>query len=207
MEKKTKGSKKPKAAMPTGRVQTKTKAQTKKDIIAFLDQKSTKPGKSKKPGCPLKHGMACVLATVKDNEPRATPVDFFSEGLTIWIAGEPGLKIRNIRLNPRVAVGIYHPMDHSKLNRSLQVKGKASMINIRDHKRAFMAKAKKFGLVYGIEKILEKNIPGPVTNVKERKEQIEKALSSFNLIRIDPDEITYLYIHPTRGMEKNIWKK
>ena len=207
MEKKKQGSKKSKVAKPESRAQTKTKAQLKKEIVAFLDQTSTQPGKSKKPGCPLKHGMACVLATVKNNEPRATPVDFFSEGLTIWIAGEPGLKIRNIRSNPRVAVGIYHPMDHSKLNRSLQVKGKASMINIRDHKRAFMAKAKKFGLIYAVEKIIEKNTVGATVTLKERKERIEKILSSFNLIRIDPDEITYLYIHPTKGMEKDIWKK
>jgi hypothetical protein len=70
-----------------------------------------------------------------------------------------------------------------------------------------MAKAKKFGLVYAVEKILAKNPTGGEVNLKERKERIEKILSSFNLIRIDPEEITYLYIHPTKGMEKDIWKK
>jgi len=207
MKKQTERLKKSKATRPKSRAQTKTKAQLKKDILAFLNSTSTQPGKSKKPGCPLKHGLACVLATVKNNEPRATPVDFFNDGLTIWIAGEPGLKIRNIRSNPRVAVGIYHPMDHSKLNRSLQVKGKASMINVRDHKRTFMARAKKFGLVYAVEKIIEKNTLGAAVSLKEKKERIEKILSSFNLIRIDPDEITFLYIHPSKGMEKHIWKK
>ncbi len=34
-----------------------------------------------------------------------------------------------------------------------------------------------------------------------------KALRRFNLIRIEPDEIVYLRIHPTEGTEKNIWTK
>ena len=100
--------------------QTKSREQLERQMREFLDEASSKPGTSTLPGCPLNHGLACVLATVHDNIPRATPVDFFSDGLTIWIAGEPGLKIRNIRSNPNVAVGIYHPMDHSKLNRSMQ---------------------------------------------------------------------------------------
>ena len=36
---------------------------------------------------------------------------------------------------------------------------------------------------------------------------VEKMLMRFNLIRIDPEEIIYLSIHPTRGAEKNIWKR
>ena len=70
--------------------QTKSREQLERQMREFLDEASSKPGNITMPGCPLNHGLACVLATVHDNIPRATPVDFFSDGLTIWIAGEPG---------------------------------------------------------------------------------------------------------------------
>jgi len=56
---------------------TRTREQLERDIRAFLNEASSKPGTSTKPGCPLNHGLACVLATIHDNVPRATPVDFF----------------------------------------------------------------------------------------------------------------------------------
>jgi len=148
-----------------------------------------------------------VLATVKDNVPRATPVDFFNDGLTIWIAGEPGLKIRNIRSNPRVAVGVYHPMDHSKLNRSLQVEGKAKLINLRNHRKEFMMQVKKFGLLSTLEKVAGERVQAGALSKASKKAWVEKTLNRFHLIRIDPDKITFLYIHPTRGMEKDVWKR
>jgi nitroimidazol reductase NimA-like FMN-containing flavoprotein (pyridoxamine 5'-phosphate oxidase superfamily) len=148
-----------------------------------------------------------VLATVKDNVPRTTPVDFFNDGFTIWIAGEPGLKIRNIRSNPRVAVGIYHPMDHSKLNQSLQIQGRAKLINLRYHRKEFMMRVKKFGILSTLEKIGGERVHAGHLSKAGKKEWVEKTLSRFNLIRIDPDEITFLYIHPTSGMEKDVWEK
>lgn len=61
------------------------------EIIEFLNEMSSKSGgRRTKPGCNLIHGKACALATCVDNKPRVTPVDFFNEGMTIWIAGEPG---------------------------------------------------------------------------------------------------------------------
>jgi nitroimidazol reductase NimA-like FMN-containing flavoprotein (pyridoxamine 5'-phosphate oxidase superfamily) len=148
-----------------------------------------------------------VLATVKDNIPRATPVDFFSDGLTIWIAGDPGKKIRNIRSNPRVAVGIYHPMDHSKLNRSLQIQGKAKLISFKGHRKEFVSRIKKFGIFAMIEKLAKERVQGGTLAKADRKEWVEKTFSRFTLIRIDPDEITFLRIDPTRGMERNVWKR
>lgn len=186
---------------------TKSKEQLEKEILKFLNDTSTKPGKSKKPGWQLKHGLACVLATVKDNIPRATPVDFFNDGLTIWIAGDPGKKIRNIRSNPRVAVGIYHPMDHSKLNRSLQIQGKAKLISFKGHRKEFVSRIKKFGIFAMIEKLAKERVQGGTLAKADRKEWVEKTFSRFTLIRIDPDEITFLRIDPTKGMERNVWKR
>jgi nitroimidazol reductase NimA-like FMN-containing flavoprotein (pyridoxamine 5'-phosphate oxidase superfamily) len=148
-----------------------------------------------------------VLATVKGKVPRTTPVDFFNDGLTIWIAGEPGLKISNIRSNSRVAVGVYHPMDHSKLNRSLQIQGKATLINLKNHRRKFLTRVKKLGLYATLEKIVVERIQEWGFTKESKHELVEKMLMRFNLIRIDPEEIIYLSIHPTTGAEKNIWKK
>ena len=148
-----------------------------------------------------------MLATVKDNVPRATPVDFFSDGLTIWVAGDPGKKIRNIRSNPRVAVGIFHPMDHSKLNRSLQVQGRARLVSLKNHRRQFMPRVKKFGILAMVEKLAEERVKGGSLERAGKKEWVDKTLGRFTLIRIDPDEITFLRIDPVKGMERNVWKK
>jgi len=186
---------------------TKSKKQLQKEIIQFLNAASSKKGTSKKPGCPLRHGFACVLATVHEKTPRATPVDFFNDGLTIWIAGEPGLKIRNIRECPAVAVGIYHPMDHSKHNRSLQILGTARLINYMHHRSTFMARLKKIGVYDAAKKIIREMLQAKKLPVKDLDAEVVNALRRFNLIRIDPQEITFLSIHPIRGATKDIWRK
>lgn len=182
---------------------TKSRELLEQEIRAFLDEASSKPGTSTKPGCPLKHGLACVLATVHDNIPRTTPVDFFCDGLTIWIAGEPGLKIRNIRANPSVAVGIYHPMDHNKHNRSLQIQGTAELINVNNNKEEVIARAQQFGIHQAVEKMLREHNP----EAKAVDDEVMNVIKRFNFIRIEPDEIIYLSIHPTEGTTKDVWKK
>ena len=182
---------------------TKSREQLKQEIRAFLDEASSKPGTSTKPGCPLQHGLACVLATVHENMPRATPVDFFCDGLTIWIAGEPGLKIRNIRANPKVAVGIYHPMDHSKHNRSLQIAGTAELINTNNNKDEIIARAKQFGIYQAVEKMVRERNP----DVKTLYDDVMNVIKRFNFIRIEPEEIIYLSIHPKQGTTKDVWKR
>jgi nitroimidazol reductase NimA-like FMN-containing flavoprotein (pyridoxamine 5'-phosphate oxidase superfamily) len=186
---------------------TKSRDELEKEILAFLDEASSKPGTTDKPGCPLKHGMACVLATVHDGLPRTTPIDFFTEGLTIWLAGEPGLKIRNIRSNPGVAVGIYHPMDHSKLNRSLQISGTATLISFSSDEQGFMKQLKNMGIYAAARKVMSEMFAANNQSLDTLDEEVIKAMKRFNLIRVEPDEITYLRIHPTEGTEKNVWKK
>lgn len=205
MKKKSEEQKKP--LMATIKKKTKTRQQLKKEIIQFLNEASSKKGASTKPGCPLKHGLASVLATVHENTPRATPVDFFNDGLTIWIAGEPGLKIRNIRSNPSVAMGIYHPMDHSKHNRSLQILGTARLINYTSQRAEFMRHVKKMGIYAAIQKILRERLLALNLPLKNLEAEVINTARRFNLIRIDPEEITFLSIHPSKGTEKDTWKK
>ena len=55
----------------------------------------------------------CVLATSKDNIPRATPVMYHFEGLNIWISTENNNegKVDNIRINPKVSLAIFDPVE------------------------------------------------------------------------------------------------
>src|SRR3989338_2355607 len=55
------------------------------------------------------------LATVsKDSEPRATPIEYRNKGLTIYLFSEGGIKIINIKNNPKVSVSIASPYNRHK---------------------------------------------------------------------------------------------
>ena len=186
---------------------TMSREELEKELHAFLDESSSWPGTTDKSGCPLKHGLACVLCTVHDDEPRATPIDFFIDGFTLWHAGEPGLKIRNIRSNAKVAVGVYHPMDHSVLNRSLQINGTATLLPYAGHEQEFIERVKIMGVYAAAAKIMGEMLAAQGKPVDNLDEDIIKAIKRFNLIKIEPYEIPYLRIHPTEGTVKNIWEK
>jgi len=178
-----------------------------REILSFINEASSWPGTVDGPGCPLKHGLACVLCTIHNNEPRATPIDFFADGMTLWCAGEPGLKIRNIRLSPKVAVGIYHPMDHSVLNRSLQINATATLVPYDGNEEQFLERLKKMGVYDAAAKIMGEMFEAKGMQVENFEEEVIKGLRRFNLIKVEPYEITYLRIHPSEGTVKNIWKK
>ena len=104
-----------------------SKALVKKKILDVLAASSGRPDpKPGKHGCGMLHRTALVLATSHKDQPRATALEFFNEGLTLYILGVPGGKIANIKRNPRVSAFIYEqPMDHSKTQPSLQIFGTA----------------------------------------------------------------------------------
>src|SRR5271157_5370044 len=49
----------------------------------------------------------CVLATCRDGLPRASAVEFFPEGTTLYILTEGGLKLGNLAANHNVSVAIH----------------------------------------------------------------------------------------------------
>jgi len=55
----------------------------------------------------LKSQNVCVLATSSGDIPRATPLEYRSRGLILYMMIEDGQKIENLNRNPRVSVGIY----------------------------------------------------------------------------------------------------
>jgi len=74
------------------------------------------------------HNM-CVLATSRDDVPRATPIEYHSRGTTLYMMGEPGIKIGNIKANPQVSVGIHDPLGGDWLSTTgIQITGTAEIL-------------------------------------------------------------------------------
>jgi nitroimidazol reductase NimA-like FMN-containing flavoprotein (pyridoxamine 5'-phosphate oxidase superfamily) len=71
----------------------------------------------------------CVLATCSNDFPRATPVEYHSKGTTLYFVGEPGTKLKNIKNNPSVSVGIFHPYIGWDSAKGAQITGKAKIIS------------------------------------------------------------------------------
>jgi nitroimidazol reductase NimA-like FMN-containing flavoprotein (pyridoxamine 5'-phosphate oxidase superfamily) len=184
----------------------KSKEEIEKEILKFLDENSDHKGDGTQPGCGLRHGIACALGTCRDNLPRVTPVDFFNDGLTLWILGDPGGKIVNIRSNPNVAVGIYTRMDHSVENRSIQLWGKASLITLEKQKELFMEIITKFGVVDAVRKVLS-TARSDSESDEDFEAKVDKALSRETLIKIEPERIFLFTVTPDMKSERLIWRK
>ncbi len=78
----------------------------------------------------------CVLSTCRDNIPRSTPMLYRSIGFNLYMAGEPGLKLGNIKLNNSVSVGIFDPKGEFSDNWhdivGLQISGHAKLMGKQD---------------------------------------------------------------------------
>ncbi len=189
--------------------QHKSMARIKQEIIRFLDRTCGLP--DKKPGkhsCGMIHRNALVLATSFRDVPRATPLEFFHEGLTLYVFGEPGGKIANIKRNSTVSAAIYEqPLDHSKRQQSLQVFGKAELISVRNNPRLMKAKARKWNLFKVLDVFMKAQSTGAALSAREQKLFAEKMLSSINLIKITPHHIILREYNPDIRMPKYEWKK
>jgi len=69
----------------------------------------------------------CVLATCHGNVPRATPIEYYSDELTVYMMTDSGTKTRNIAANPLVSIGIHDPLTDWLNIRGLQMTGTATL--------------------------------------------------------------------------------
>ena len=184
----------------------KSNEEIEREIVRFLDENSTHKGDGTQPGCGSKHGIACALGTCKNNLPRVTPIDFYNDGLTLWMIGDPGGKLGNIRSNPNVAVGIYTRMDHSKENRSIQLWGKASLLTKRQQEELFMETITKFGILDAFRQAL-RAIMGDSAHKEDFETKLDKMMNRETLIKIEPEKIVMLIVPPVGKAEKLTWKK
>ena len=77
----------------------------------------------------LKSHNMCVLATASNDVPRATPIEYYSEGTTLYMIGDPGTKRNNIEINPAVSIGIHDPLTGWLTVKGVQITGEATLIS------------------------------------------------------------------------------
>jgi uncharacterized protein YhbP (UPF0306 family) len=100
-----------------------------------------------------------VLCTCKNDVPRATPLDFYTDDETfnIYMGPTPGRKIENIKQNPVVSIGIYTPLSEGKIQgMQITAKGKEHLIFLENGDKGFKAAQK---IVRGKRKLILKIIP------------------------------------------------
>jgi nitroimidazol reductase NimA-like FMN-containing flavoprotein (pyridoxamine 5'-phosphate oxidase superfamily) len=114
----------------------------------------------------------CVLATCSNDVPRATPIEYHSKGTTMYFVGEPGIKLRNIKNNPNVSIGIFLPYVGSDSAKGAQVTGEAKIISKKN-----VAEFKEGLAAYRWEKTARElgfgTFPETVELVKVEPEKIE----------------------------------
>ncbi|HEY88001.1 MAG TPA: pyridoxamine 5'-phosphate oxidase family protein [Dehalococcoidia bacterium] len=83
----------------------------------------------------FKEQTMCVIATASsDGQPRATPLECFAEGITLYIFADPGTKIENIKVNPKVSVTICNQLkpswkgDDWKTHKAIKITGLATIL-------------------------------------------------------------------------------
>jgi nitroimidazol reductase NimA-like FMN-containing flavoprotein (pyridoxamine 5'-phosphate oxidase superfamily) len=187
---------------------TKSNAQVKQEIIEFLDKSCGLVDTEKaEHRCGTVHRNCLVLATSRNDMPRATPLEFFNEGLTLFIFGEAGGKTTNIKHNDNVCAAIYEqPMHHDVVQKSLQIFGKAQLINAKEDASLFKEKARKWNM-YSVAEALGKpfmkdlNLQGA-----EKDEMVDKILTSLIMIKIEPYHVIVREYHPDFSMPKFEWK-
>ena len=69
----------------------------------------------------------CVISTCSGCEPRASAVEFFPAGTTLYILTEGGRKIENIEKNPHVSVAIHTQFTGWDSIKGIQITGKAEI--------------------------------------------------------------------------------
>jgi general stress protein 26 len=83
----------------------------------------------------FKEQTMCTIATASsDGQPRATPLECFADGLTLYIFADPGTKIENIKVNPKVSISICNQIkpswagDNWKKHKAAQITGVATIL-------------------------------------------------------------------------------
>lgn len=118
----------------------------------------------------LKTQSTCVIATCSDSIPRASTVEFFPVGLTVYIITEGGKKLENIRKNPGVSIALSAPFTGWKGLKGLQMSGTAEIG--RKGSAIFAEGVKAYKKRKGLKKVLMPDF--------------------MNILKIIPSQIDYI---------------
>jgi hypothetical protein len=120
----------------------------------------------------LKAQNMCVLATCGDGLARATPIEYRSKGITICFVGEPGTKIKNIKKNQNVSIGIFLPYIGWDSAKGAQITGKAKII-FRENSAEFKEGLKAYQWGKTAKELGIKTLPATVELIKVEPEKIK----------------------------------
>jgi hypothetical protein len=133
------------------------------------------------------------LATCMNNEVRSTTLEYFNNGLTVYILSEGGGKLTNLKANPNVSYTIadpYNPERDYFGASGLQVWGAASVFRKNDA-------PEEFGEVYRYARtadaLQQQDLGAKVSTV------------NFYVITIAPEKIVYLNYR--QGYRKVAWER
>ena len=133
------------------------------------------------------------LATCRDGEPRSTPLEYFNNGLTVYISSEGGGKFANLKVNPKVSYSIcdpYKPVEDFFGAKGLQVWGVASTFKKNDDPEKY-EQIRKYSR--NADALREQGI-----------EQLASTIN-FNVITIEPLKIRYLNLK--KGFRNVTWDR
>ena len=132
----------------------------------------------------------CSLATCsKDGTPRISVVDYKNDGLILYIMTEGGAKLKNIKENNKVAIGIGTSTQSMRSVRGVNIWGTAEIFT--DDTPVF---AKGLGLFKPFLEDIEK-LTGKPANLPP---------GIMKLIRVTPSKI--IYFHYNRGIGNALWQ-
>jgi len=80
----------------------------------------------------LNNRKVLVLCTCNNNIPRATPLDFYNDGYTLFMTTMGGAKVENLKNNPIASIGIYTPLSEGKVQGLQITSTKISFIRQED---------------------------------------------------------------------------
>lgn len=132
----------------------------------------------------------CSLATCgRDGIPRVSVVDYFNDGLRLYIMSEGGQKFKNLKENNQVAVGI---------GTSTQALRSVRGVNIRGVADVFSDDTPEFAK--GLE--LFKPMLDEIEQLTGKPPQLPPGV--MRLIRVTPTRI--VYFHYNKGIGNAVWE-
>jgi len=154
----------------------------------------------------IKSHKVCVLSTSKDDVPRATPVTYYAQGTTLYILGDAGTtKLKNLRANPRVSVGIYGPLTSWRSVKGIQITGHATLIT-EDH-----AEFEEALRIYNFKERMKESIKGmreALGKDTEKEIQVTRPPKGVVVIKIESKKVELCeYALLPQGLDfRQVWE-
>ncbi|MCX8043010.1 MAG: pyridoxamine 5'-phosphate oxidase family protein [Desulfobacterota bacterium] len=141
----------------------------------------------------LKRNHVLHLSTCSGNQPRSTPLEFRSCGMTFYILSEGGGKFENLRKNHRVSFSIAEPYNSEEdywSYKGVQAFGTARVYSRKENPKEFHEALKKMKIGKVLKRLGMKELP---------------AAFNYRIIEITPDRLKYG--NPREGIYWVHWQK